>query len=913
MIHVSPSLTYTQGQHEVRVGTLLTWADRILSLVEEGNFLSAIELARSYYTGEAPGNRNGLPDSLAELRNVVSEKMRGLMVASAEYAFSEDRMTDSTHITPDGRGVDRTSLFEGLVFTCCRACIALGDFDFLFEDLYSFYDNYGIHRIFLSQIEPFVLEGKIHYVPPRITQRLIAMHAEDYRPDLAERIIWHIDPDCLDINQSILLCQQYQLYDALIYVYTRALKDYVSPIVEMLDLIRQVQRYRRLRIEASPTSRAPLSDAQIEGIAINAYKIYPYLGNVLTGVTYPSGDPLPDDDAMQAKNDVYTFLFYGRSSVWPLGEGGRLILTCDEENGVEPTYPYARLLLRFDAEAFLHILDLAFEDHYLNNDSRGISRLVVVKILLEILATPGISRMDAMFINIFIARNVPKYPQFIHMEPSTLHGILFSLAEDSDESTREDRQLAAEYLLSVYTPREGDQIFQLFENAGFYRILRSWHRHERHWAPLLDAYMQDQSIYAPEMFSSIEEVLVTASRSNKGNLPTDVLTTITDSLHLLLDISIPDTAALLDKCIPDLHIAVMSVLVNHPARERFLYLRSLVGSPRPLDESEHLPPTARTSPSPNIPALLRMDFIELLCELMPGAVIDELRYLPPGFVDSEDVVRVCEDRGLYDAVIWILNQDGDPQTALEKTQSFMGELSDKLAQTLGASALDEADSYLTSLENVQKAAVTVCLERTKAISTEVPLEDIWFKLLRSQINCVHRATSACSPDDDAEDSRAQHVLSTLRSFVHDTFNALLSVSSSKTVSFPRLFKRLVDSKDNHVSKGAQYTEFRAILTGMLDAYRSEGDMLVQTKHLMARDLFVSVEDLARARVRGWRPSRGICSTCGELLHDVKGKGKGKAVAGAEDEGRNSAPVIVSRTGAIYHRHCFPVDHTSSTS
>src|SRR6201999_2089295 len=115
------------------VGTLLTWADRILAFVQEGDFLSAIETTRTYYIGKAPGNKNGLPDNSSELQAVVGEKMRELMVASMRYAFSEERMTDGTHYTPDGRGVDRTSLFEGLVATFARACIVLDDFDLLWE------------------------------------------------------------------------------------------------------------------------------------------------------------------------------------------------------------------------------------------------------------------------------------------------------------------------------------------------------------------------------------------------------------------------------------------------------------------------------------------------------------------------------------------------------------------------------------------------------------------------------------------------------------------------------------------------------------------------------------------------------------------------------------------------------------
>ena len=67
------------------------------------------------------------------------------MVASTRYAFSEDRMVDATHYTPDGRGVDRTSFFENLASTCARVCIALDDFEFLFEDLFQ-----AENRFFIS-------------------------------------------------------------------------------------------------------------------------------------------------------------------------------------------------------------------------------------------------------------------------------------------------------------------------------------------------------------------------------------------------------------------------------------------------------------------------------------------------------------------------------------------------------------------------------------------------------------------------------------------------------------------------------------------------------------------------------------------------------------------------------------------
>ncbi|CDO69139.1 hypothetical protein BN946_scf185042.g41 [Trametes cinnabarina] len=918
-VRVYKGKIFLLGQRGVQVGSLLTWADRILSYVSEGDFLSAIDLTRSYYVGEAPGNRNGLPEDPEKLKAIVGQKLRELMTASARYAFSEERLVDGTHVTQDGRGVDRTELFEGLVTTCARACMALNDYDFLFEDLFTYYEDCGIAGIFLRQLEPFMLNGEIRHVPPRITQRLVALHDEDNRPELVERLIWHIDPDCLDVNQAITLCQRYHLYDALIYVYTRALQDYKSPVVELLGLLRRVRQWRRQRAEASPTSSTFADEQAIEPVILNAYKIYPFIADTLTGLTYPSEEPLPEDEAFKAKKAVYAFLFSGRSSVWPEGEGGKLVLTSDEENGIEPTYPYIRLLLRFDPEAFLHTLDLAFEDAYLNDDTGDVSRFVIIKILLEILSSSDLSQEERTFIHIFIARNVPKYPQFIQIQPSILHNILIGLAEDPDESTREDRQLAAESLLSTYNPHESDRILKLFRRAGFYRILRSWYRQEKQWPQLLDTFLQDPDLSSHEVFASVHDVLKQVKRTNKGKLPQAVPEKILDSLPSLLRSDICNTAALLDEYIPDAHAAALDALGPDADHGRFLYLQYLLHPFLQKTEEDDIPLPRKAGVSPNVPIPLRQAYVAMHCRFDPSGVIPALRSLPRDYVDGDEAVRICEENEVFDAVVWLVDREGDPKGALSRAESFDQRLSTRIADALASH--DDTTTHtiadaIQKLQAIAETAISVCVERSQPPSSgDVPVEDLWFQLLSSQINCVQRVASCCSrealgpservPSDDARAQREHKTISALRSLVHKTFSALMSVSSTRAVSFPRLFKRLVSSassSEGDLSKGTLYTEFRTILTGMLESFRSEGDMLVITKHLVDRDVFDTVAELVAEREKGWAPSRGLCATCGAPFIDVSKKPGSNE--GAESASEN---VIVSRTGAIYHSKCLPPD------
>ena len=899
-----------QGRHDLKAGTLLTWADRILSFVESGNFLSAIDTARSYYLGEAPGNTNGLPDDTTLRREIIGERMRALMHSSARYAFSDDRMTDGTHYTPDGRGVDRTSLFEGLVSSCARACIALADYEFLFEDLFQQYDDAGISRIFLLQLQAFVLDGSIRYVPPRITQRLVSLHEEDGHPNLAERIIWHIDPACLDINQAIRLCQTHQLYDALLYVYTRALRDYVSPVVELLGLIRRIQRYRRSKAAYLPLDSRDHVDSSMDAVILNAYKIYPYLANILSGLTYPSGEPLDGEEASQAKADIYTFLFFGRSSMWPLGEGGRLVLTAEEEGGIEPTYPYVRMLLRFDAESFLHSLDIALEDPYLI-DAHEMSRHIIIKILLEISNPNDLSSGDVSFVNIFVARNVPKYPQFIQLNPSSLHGVLIGLAEDPDPTTREDRQLAAEYLLSVYNPHESERIRHLFESAKFYRILRSWYRQERRWAPLLSTYLRDADLRSMDLFNHLDDVLGSSTRANQNLLPPEVLTVVADALPQLLRGSIPRTAWLIDTHIPHFHQKSLDALGDH---ERFLYLRHLLGPPH--DDDEQVLHPRLSFPSVNISKEYRQLYISLQCRYHPSEVIDTLKFLPAESLDWPEVLRICETNEVFDAVVWAYNWRGSPREALSKAVCFGQKLTLRVAHTLSVSDYVIPSSgqaailkETTALQALARTAVDVCLERSReAPAADVPLEDLWLQLLSSQIHATQHISNCCSTEvlsdssdcvSDNETARVrQETLTVLRSLVHETFASLVSISSTRAVSFPRLFKRLVDP-ENHPgpSAGTPYKEFRNILTSMLESYRSEGDMLVITKRSIDRDLFETVEVLTREKAKGWASSRATCSVCrGSLLVP-------RNYESTMQESRNIMHVVISRTGDTRHGQC----------
>ncbi|KIO32276.1 hypothetical protein M407DRAFT_215185 [Tulasnella calospora MUT 4182] len=906
-LRVSHSL---RGRQYLRVGTLLSWADRILAFVEDGDFLNAIDLTRAYYTGNAPGNKNGLPEDPTLLREVVGKKLRDLMVASAAYAFSEDRMTDRTHFTPDGRGVDRTSLFEGLVVSCIKAALALDDYEFLYENLYERYESSGITSIFLRQMEPFILDSSLRMVPTYIAQQLIAMHGERGEYDAAEKVIWHLDPLHLDSNQAIKLCQQYELWDAMIYVYTLVLKDFVSPFVELLGLVRKVRQKALDRSTRGPIRRdSDSTDSLAERMVPKAYKAYSYLESALSGLTYPSQEALPDGLAEVAKKDVYHFLFSGHSVFWPHGLGGRLVLTADYEGGAEPTYPYLRLLLRFDAEAFLNALDIAFEDSYLNDSPQGISRQAITNILLKLVSpeesiSPELSSSDITFIRIFVSRNVPKYPQFIEIPPTAQQNLLIGLATDRDLSTREDRQLAAEFLLSAYTPHSRDQLVEFFEEAGFYRILRSWYRSDREWSSLFMTFVRDPDVLPDELFGNISSLLHTAMRSEKGALPPDLTSVVVDTLPQLLEHGITATASVIDRFFPEYHSTALQALGSGETYKQFVYLRALV---EPLPKSES-PATSRQpeNASRHLDQPEKNRYLRLLCQYDPAALIPLLQRVPSDYYDISEVVEEVEASGIHDVTVWLLDREGKVADAFTKVESQSRLAGLKLADMLASTPSDDACRQVVEQQTrLVEMGTELCRRHSSSSKTVSGLtsEDMWFQLLESQIEMVQSIASAAwklgQDDAGAHSLLGDKVLTELRTLLQGTFSQLLSNSTSTDVSFPRLFKRLVDSTSaSRTSTKGLYTEFRLILTGMLDSYRSEGDFLTLNNRLIQQDLHGVIAEGVKARSRGWRPKNVYCTQCDKApVPNSPPSNDPEAV-------QSSLPRLrIFRSGVICHSRC----------
>jgi hypothetical protein len=929
--------------------------------------LSAIELTTSYLLGHIDASTIFLPLDPLLRRPIVEPKVREILNASLEFVFSDERLRDGSHT--DGLKMQR--LFEDLVGTCVRACVALGDIEWLFEELYERYEANGIEGIFLKKIEPWVLGGEVHALPPSVSQRLISIHEERGEFEDAQRIIWHVDPEWLDINQVLGLCQRRRLYDALIYVYNRTMKDYVSPLVELMGLVRNIMQHRQQRFqrnqsemeisfdEHDPSEFRGAVEEDIEASVQDAYKVYAYLAQAFAGLSYPSRTPLSYEEATAGRTSLYRFLFASKSMKWP-SKGGNKVLTTIADGEAEPSYPYLRLLLRFDAEAMLDALDLAFEESFLELEDdqprQSLDRQDIINILINVLSIESdFSNNDLTFLYIFIARNLPKYPQYIQLSPSILHQILIGLITDDDQSTIEDRQLATEYLLSTYTPHDGPSMIILFEQAGFFRILRSIYQGERRWAALASTYLRDPDI-SDEIFSVLRETLALAKLVGRLSDTSDAERTklddtILDAIPTLIQAGgngLQETAELMDDFIPTRHSEVIQRLVSTPWRQ-FAYLRFLL---EPVNESDL---AMDRQASTHLDSNQRLLYLSLLCTHESSHLIAYLEAAAAerdGLGDMEEAIQIFEDKECYDALIWSLDRKGEVEEAFSTMKDTLDTRVDLLVNEIlngstkrRLSRLEEEEGnqttpfqssqlelYLEQVSSIAEVSTVICSRITaEQGSSSLTPEDLWFQLLSSLVSTVGSIRAACPAappllplvptrlqlqhteprrrrnstesiiyndnDEEEMDSIPQPLLSPrstelLSSLIPNALSSLISTTSSRTVSFPTLMRRLIDSRSSSSSSSTQSyaSEFKSIITSMLNSYIFSGDLLTLASNIVDQDLFEFVQVLKEGKLRGWRAGtsiasgHGLCQECKRIVWSdsedlVRSKGSHQEING----------------------------------
>lgn len=860
---------FVLGYNETLVGGLSNWADRLLALMEAGDFMGAIRLATSYYTGAAERLTVGLPEEDALRQPIVQEKLLEMISASLNYAFGRN--------VEAGNGRLENQQLEELAGVSVAACIYMADEEFLWEEVFTWYEEHDSAGIFLDVLEPRIVDGTIRSLPPTAVKALINHFVTTHSSDRLEEIICLLDTTTMDIDQVTTLCKQHNLYDAFIYVWNRCLADYVGPLEELLRLI------------PSQTESLINGDYAIEmRRQTTAMKMFPYLSFILTGRIYPTGDDMDEIEASRAKLDLYQYLFSGHLSGTGSGNGP------DEAE----SFSQLRSMLKFDASSFMSMLNEAFEDNFLNepepepdegpSPSVSINRQYLISILLQVMNASSFTPSDTIYLDMFVARNLPKYPQYILLSGTTLHQVLVRLCQYPDEDMADDCELSAEYLLSFYHPPDIQSTVPLFKEARFFRILKSTFRSEKQYSQWIMTYLDDPND-KEAIFDSLHDCLRSGSGLGKKQRR-DVVDVVKRYAREIAAIDVMRAAQTMQAVAPDTHPTFLRML-EEDSYKQYQYLLVLV---EPSSQSEE------TRSTPTVDNWMIERYVQLLCKHNPSHVADFVDGLRVGEIHLEELLPSIEESGAIDAAVILLARQGQVRPALDRLIAHLSTLESGLVGILQsvreapdtANTAEAIDDLLESLNKYAGVGTWLCQGQTKTAKlsrpstngqrgvppVEQPLtfdESLWLDLIEATVRIASNVF-AYMRDHQFKDSELSAVplggetgrlTTSFRKLVQQVFTTLLastvkggssSTSERTDLSFLRILRAFLTRA---ASWSPSLLELRAVLASIFSAYSYEKALLTLANGMLDRDLFVHVDEVSRLRQQGWRPRGQVCEIC----------------------------------------------------
>ncbi|KAL4866804.1 hypothetical protein BDV12DRAFT_172286 [Aspergillus spectabilis] len=954
------------GYNEMLIGSLSNWADRLLAIMEAGDFIGAVRQATAYYSGNSEKLTVGLPDEDALRKPIVREKLLEMISASLKYAFGRNAEAANDRL-------ERQQL-EELAEVSISACVCMSDEDFLWDEVFSWYEEYDTQGVFLDALEPFIVEGTVLSLPPTAVKALINHFVVTHTATQLEEIICLLDTSTMDIDQVTTLCKQHNLYDAFIYVWNRCLGDYVGPLQELIGLI---------PFQQPVTNGDSMNELKQY---TNAMKIFPYLSFILTSRTYPTGNDLDDIEASRAKTAIYGYLFSGS-------------VLSKEQSATHGSLSALEVLLKFDASSFMSMLNEAFEDSFLNeqdpeeppHQGLSVNRQYLISVLLQTMTSASFDTSDTIYLDMFIARNLPKYPQYILLSGSTLHQVLKRLCRYPNEEMAEDCELSAEYLLSIYHPPDIQQMIPVFREAQFFRILKSTYRAEKQYPELILTYLEDSS-ERDRVFTCLQDCL--RPGANLGKKQRQAVISVVE-VHALdvAEIDVRRAAQTMRDYAPEMHETFIKTLQGK-SFSQYQYLDVVVG--------QRMQSTLETTQARPVENWMVERYVQLLCKHDPAQVANFVDVLREGDIRLEELLPSMEESGVVDAAVMLLARQGQVRPGMDRLIAHLKTLESGLVGILqsvqeapdSASTAEAIDDLLESLNKYVKVGTWLCQGQSKTAKNsrierngggknalEQPLsfdEELWLDLLEGVVritSSVFGQIQGVEVDGDGAESsplgaHATQLVSSFRTQVQQVFTILLSstvrtsglgpaTGERNDVAFLRILRAFL-------TRAARWSpsllELRAVLASVFSAYTYEKSLLSLANGMLDRDLFVHVDEVTRLRQKGWRPRGQVCEVCRQRIwgpgvgpqhwqawetrqikmeqhrlarqlegrvHPASARGKGKAAAVApanhllhnhnehvEHEGTSDAtnlhaeeakvsrgPVVVFSCRHLYHRQC----------
>ncbi|SCU87578.1 LAFA_0E07580g1_1 [Lachancea sp. 'fantastica'] len=557
---------YALTNYNLQTGYILSWSDIILKFVQSGAYISALRSIRYFVAEEGlPFNLLRLEDDVTARKKQLEQPLKNVSIASVRHI-----------VRAQGTICDESVLYQVIEESLYTYYLVFRDqtiaLDFVELALEQIPDE--CTDAFFSCLISLIQKNTIRSLSPVVFSQLLRSNYIGKNPVLMKHLLFNLDISSMDVDNAVDLCKKLKFGRELIYLWTVASSDYLTPFVEMLSII------------ASCGHRTYLLT---EELCRDKLLIYDYLAFVMTGRQFPLQCPIqPPSLRFKVKVELCHILFNGTLIDWP-PESNHKLYTCADQKD-EPAFPYLELLLNFDLKTCLGMLNEILEDSIFDigfnevqswgddTASRSsVSRQFVMDFMIDKLKLL-LPLHEKVLTAIFIVRNLSKYPQFIRLSTSVIDDLATLLCTGHTQQVWSESEKALEALITGGYVSDPKNLIPHLKSGKFERVLLLVYKHIGAFSQFLALRLVSQAVNSAH--NSVLDAIRFCLESTR-NRPTErsaVLEVIANKIDAVLSVDVAAFIACLDKYDATFHFTVFK-RASYSSRCLFLHQYFLFHNP----------------------------------------------------------------------------------------------------------------------------------------------------------------------------------------------------------------------------------------------------------------------------------------------------------------------------------------------
>lgn len=855
-------------RYSIKIGKFISWSPLILNKVQKGNYLRALNLLYQFAESDfpIPVQLNLMRDPKERIEQLM-DPFNNLVFASLRYILKREKDN------PEFFETELQKLLLLVVNIQKRWYKDQPEFDQVFlrflaqiEDTLLIESSEFVKMEFTKLILRLILNDSINVVTPSVFQEILNYIFTDTDTIKSlEPMILKLNPNSWDVDLLVRKIQHNDIDSSsyqflLIYIWNFKFGDFLTPLVDFIKCIRD-----------GNASKCELFTTVGENGLFSTDTVYTYLAFLYTGKYYPSGKSIPSNIVDRIRRKVSFLLFSAVSIYWPLESDSKLFTTENVDD--ESPFPYFNLLLNHNPKKFLSMLNEIMEDPYFDQvdphrgDNIGeedtestlfVSRQYIADILVEILRgnSQESSPENLFLIATFLATNVPKYPQFIHISSKFADLIVSRILEFKGTDPPIDARVidttaqeAIESILSVYKPADPKLFALQLSERHFYVALAEFYHKSKDYGSMLSLFLlqkDDGTINGEGSIYNTETVLELISQHLPSDRSTEQLRKYSSLIeahfeYILSVLGPKKLVKYLSLLNPKLHENILKISDNKLKQE---YLEILF--------------TSGSVQNICILRSLRKPYIELSCQQKHGdqllSWLDGLDFKNIPISLANNVIGLLENGHDYRALATVHYKLNDSEALVDDTTRYI--------ESWFSSAGPETTQSEAHLLNV--------IDLSIKLSGTVQRHDMrlshWVHIITSLVKQYNAPSDANDLPVDTKrhviGEILQHVFLKLSLMENKCQLPLSDTNSSLEKKFWKILAGVLENQDVILMKVG---DIRELLQKIFVSYNLEEQMSFLVLKILEQSSQDIVHTYQHLLAKGWAVSNVECEVCGKKL------------------------------------------------